>query len=155
MSATSFNRRSFLSSQLAIGAMTGISVMGASAAAHGFQGHSLIKQANDIQQYWKTGIASDFSKFVDHPFTAIMQDGTMLHLKLKGVAAGGNKGARPNSLPRSESVTLTFDGDLLEELANAGHQTVTLWHSDLGKSQIFLGAVPLRNGGYQAEAVLN
>jgi len=155
MSMTSFNRRSFLSSQLAIGAMTGISVMGASAAAHGFQDHSLFKQANNMRQYWKKGVASDFTKFVDQPFTAIMQDGTMLHLKLKMVAAGRNDGARPKSLPRSESVTLTFDSDLMEELVNTGHQTVTLWHSDLGKSEIFIGAVPLRNGGYQAEAVLN
>lgn len=108
-----------------------------------------------VSRDWTTAKARQFSKLKGQSFTARDQSGNIVHLKLAIVEQHGYRGSRPSNLARRSGMTLVFDCDCAEDLAAQGHQTVWIHHPELGQSQLFLGAVPRRDGSYEIEAILN
>jgi len=148
------NRRSYLVSQLAIASLAG----GASAMALSGPGDmtsetSLLKAGGDA--VWKRGTADDFKGLINESFTAFAKDGSMFHLVLDQVESGHSGPARPNSLVRSESVSLMFKSVVSPDLLNIQEQSVTMWNSKLGEFELFLSPVPRRSGGFDLEVILN
>lgn len=152
------DRRSFIYGQMAVASTLGL---GSLATAFG-QPHGPNPDANNLlgldafhKPSWKTGTADQFARLINQPFTAMTDDGNMLHLKLVKAEAGNSGPARPKHLPRSESVSLIFKSDSAAELFEQGHQSVWITNGTLGTVNLFLGAIPLKSGGYEIEAILN
>jgi len=148
------NRRSFLYGKIAFASTIGFGGAAYALGPKQMSNTQSVLETKD-QPSWKAGTADQFAKIINQPFTAITNDGDMLHLTLVKAEAGNSGANRPKDLPRSESVSLIFKSDFAEDLADQGHQTVWMWNSTLGESQILLGAVPRRSGGYDIEVVLN
>jgi len=136
-----FNRRALFYGPLALSA-----AIGGSAPALAY-----VKE----QPKWETGTAEDFKALVNRPFTAMTKEGKLLHLTLVEARAGNSGPARPKGLSRSESVTLTFRCKFEADLESLGHDSAWVWNSTLGQSQLLLGSVPRKSGGYDIELILN
>ena len=138
---THLDRRSFLYGQVAVASTIGLS--GASYAR------------GRTNPRWETATARQFEAFIGQAFTGMDKDRNLLHLTLVKVESGNSGSDRPKNLPRPESVILVFKSDFAEDLAAQGHHSVWINHHTLGETNIFLGAVPRRSGGYDIEAILN
>jgi len=141
------NRRSFVQGQMAVAAAVGLGTV-----AHA---ESRTSVNSRVSRDWATAKTRHFSKLTGQTFTARDRNGNIIHLKLAAVESGRSGAYRPLNLSRRESTTLLFDCDCAEDFAAQGHQTVWIHHPELGQSQLFLGAVPRRNGSYEIEAILN
>ncbi len=135
------NRRAFVAGQAVI-AVAGLS---AAAGAAPFKSKAT----------WQNLTAKELSPMIGDKFIAHCEDGRRLDLKLTAAEASKSGWRRPMALPRREGVTAVFSCPQVENFAELEHQTVRITHKDLGGFDLFLGAVPRRNGGCDIEAVLN
>ncbi|MGB6229678.1 MAG: hypothetical protein WBF53_06075 [Litorimonas sp.] len=142
------NRRSFIGGQVALATL--VSFGGVAQAKP-----SLSLQAKSSRDIWQNGVAQDFAPYLGQSFTAQLEDGTLIHMKLADIQAGDSGPDRPKTLARSESVSLVFESDMADELAERGHQSAWVFYSDLGEANLFIGAVPNSEGRFTIETVLN
>lgn len=152
------NRRTFVGAQLAAISTAGMASTAFAQMPSSGSDRLSAQSFNAIETEspsWVSGNAEQFSTLIGQKFTAQTATGQLLHLKLVAADAGNSGSARPRSLKRAESVSLSFESPFADDLAGKPHQSVWMWHSELGQFEMLVGAVPLRSGGSQIEAVLN
>gem|GEM_PF-3023440 len=140
-SNSNLNRRKFIGANLCVAA--GLITPGSVAALE--------------RNNWATVTATEFNAFNRQSFFVQTDDNRRIRLRLIKTEASNSGPARPAHLARAEGLTAVFVTTQADAawLAEAGHQSVNIWHETLGNGRVFIGAVPSRRGGYFVEMVLN
>lgn len=133
------NRRRFLAGQLGAIAAVGLPV-GASARS---------------RLSWETVSAAELSTMIGEKFWAVSDSLAQYGLNLIEVEEVSLGKDVPIGLKRKSGLIAAFDSPHMSQIVSAGHQTVLINHRTLGRSRVFIGAVPKRSGGHIAELVLS
>jgi len=132
------NRRAFVAAQ------AGVAAMGVSGMA-----------AASTKPKWETLTVKELKPFIGEQFKVQCDCGLSMQLRLTETIAAKSGWARPANLRRREGVIAVFDSPQAEKFAENGDRSVRISHPELGSFNLFLGATPRRNGGFDIEAVLN
>jgi hypothetical protein len=148
---SAINRRRFLATQ-AVGAAALAALPGA-AVATGTDtlGAGVPRGATD----WARATAAELEPLIGQRFRLQSRSGEALVLRLIGVEPVGSGLDRPADLPRREGAIALFDSPDMAPLVQAGHGLARVSHPALGAADLYLAAVPRRDGGTVIEIVLN
>ena len=106
---------------------------------------------------WATAAPEDMEAHIGDTFSTRMPDGRMVDLVLTEVVASPPDPARPDFLPRKQSMTLLFrakDSDMAA-FGEFGARSVGMFHPDMGENAILLGVYPTEDGERTIEVILN
>lgn len=143
-------RRGALASKVAF---LGFAALPKTAMAHG--GAPTVETSAVLPARWTTATADELAAFVGDRFRVRTKDHGMIVLKLVALETLDSGPARPAGLPRREGVTALFESPDMGPLIADTSGVYRVSHSRIGSADLFLSAIPRRDGGTYIELVLN